>query len=403
MNSKSIALIIVAAGSSTRMGGQTKKEYLPLNNGTVLSTVALTFLKSNQISNIAVVIPHNGIKEAEEAFYKDSELNSIISNNQISVNFIEGGQTRQSSVYNALDFFGSKSIKPDYVLIHDGARPFLSTELVNKSIKYTIQYGASVPAVNPVDTQKEIESSGFITRHLLRKNIKAVQTPQGFTFTDIYECHKQAKLDNQEYTDDTEVYDRYSKKQTFVFDGESENKKITYIEDIPQNTHKTSESRKNKMFRTGIGYDKHRLVENRKLMIGGIHIPYEKGEDGHSDGDAVLHAITDALLGASHKGDIGSYFPDTDSKYKDADSKQLLSYAWNDVIKDGWNLENLDVVILLEKPKFLSYREQVIHSIAKTLNVSDDKIFIKAKTGEKLGDVGNGNCIEVFANCLLSK
>lgn len=403
MNSKSIALIIVAAGSSTRMGGQTKKEYLPLNNGTVLSTVALTFLKSNQISNIAVVIPHNGIKEAEEAFYKDSELNSIISNNQISVNFIEGGQTRQSSVYNALDFFGSKSIKPDYVLIHDGARPFLSTELVNKSIKYTIQYGASVPAVNPVDTQKEIESSGFITRHLLRINIKAVQTPQGFTFTDIYECHKQAKLDNQEYTDDTEVYDRYSKKQTFVFDGESENKKITYIEDIPQNTHKTSESRKNKMFRTGIGYDKHRLIENRKLMIGGIHIPYEKGEDGHSDGDAVLHAITDALLGASHKGDIGSYFPDTDSKYKDADSKQLLSYAWNDVIKDGWNLENLDVVILLEKPKFLSYREQVIHSIAKTLNVSDDKIFIKAKTGEKLGDVGNGNCIEVFANCLLSK
>lgn len=403
MNSKSIALIIVAAGSSTRMGGQTKKEYLPLNNGTVLSTVALTFLKSNQIKRITVVIPQKGQKEASEAFYKDDDVSAFVSKNNIKVNFIEGDKTRQGSVYNALDFLDSDtSTKPDYVLIHDGARPFLSTDLVTRSIQYTVKYGASVPAINPVDTQKEIDSSGFINRHLIRKNIKAVQTPQGFEFAEILKCHKQAKIDNQEYTDDTEVYDLYSGKKTFVFDGEQENKKITYKEDIPENSSEIS-SKEKIMLRTGIGYDKHRLVENRKLMLGGIEVPFDKGEDGHSDGDAVLHAITDALLGASHKGDIGSYFPDTDPKYKDADSKKLLSSAWDDVKNDGWKLENLDIVILLEKPKFLSYRNQVIHSIAETLEVNDEKIFIKAKTGEKLGDVGNGNCIEVFANCLLSK
>lgn len=400
MNSKSIALIIVAAGSSTRMGGQIKKEYLPLNNGTVLSTVALTFLNSNKINSISVVIQHDGEAEAKSAFYKDFRLEEKIKELNVPVYFIPGGSTRQESVFNALHFYENSKDKPEYVLIHDGARPFISEMLVNASIENTVKYGASVPAVNPVDTQKEVDTEGFIVRHLVRKDLKAVQTPQGFLFSEILFCHKEARKDKVEYTDDTEVYDRYSGKRTFVFDGEAENKKITYREDIPD-IKKTSVE--NTMFRTGIGYDKHRLVENRKLIIGGIEIPFEKGEDGHSDGDAVLHAVTDAILGAAHSGDIGSYFPDTDPKYKDADSKKLLSFAWNDVKQKGFKLENLDIVILLEKPKFLPYREQVIKSISETLGVEEDKVFVKAKTGEKLGDVGNGNCIEVFATCLLSK
>ena len=163
------------------------------------------------------------------------------------------------------------------------------------------------------------------------------------------------------------------------------------------------ENNRNKMIRTGIGYDKHLLVENRKLIIGGVELPSDKGEYGHSDADATLHAIADALLGASHAGDIGSYFPDTDAQYKDADSKKLLSLVWNDVKKQGWSLENLDAVIMLEHPKMLPYRNQIIASIAKILEVPEDKIFIKAKTGEKTGDVGTGKCIEVFATCLLSK
>ena len=135
-------------------------------------------------------------------------------------------------------------------------------------------------------------------------------------------------------------------------------------------------SKEKKVIRTGLGYDKHRLIENRKLLIGGIEIPFTKGEDGHSDGDAVLHAITDALLGASHLGDIGSYFPDTDEKYKNADSKELLKFAWNDVLKNGWQLENLDIVLLLQEPKFLPYRENVINSISTILGVENERIFI---------------------------
>ncbi|MCQ2610517.1 MAG: 2-C-methyl-D-erythritol 2,4-cyclodiphosphate synthase [Treponema sp.] len=157
------------------------------------------------------------------------------------------------------------------------------------------------------------------------------------------------------------------------------------------------------MIRTGLGYDLHKLVEGRKLIVGGIEIPFEKGELGHSDGDALLHAITDSLLGASGLGDIGSFFPDTDPQFKDADSAMLLQKAWKCVQDKGWKLENLDCVVLLEKPKFLPYKTQVQENIAKILNVNPDQIFVKAKTGEKLGDVGSSNAIEVFATCLLSK
>jgi len=157
------------------------------------------------------------------------------------------------------------------------------------------------------------------------------------------------------------------------------------------------------MIRVGFGYDKHRLTEGRKLILGGVIIPFEKGEDGHSDGDLLLHAITDALLGASGLGDIGSYFPPEEAQWKDADSKVLLSKCWSDVKKAGWSLVNLDCVIALEKPKFLPYRNQVISSIASILSCQKEQVFVKAKTGEKLGDVGQGRCLEAWCVCLLEK
>lgn len=398
MDKTKVALIIVAAGSSVRMGGTTKKEYLPLNNGTVLSETARSFLSAVKFISINVVIPKGDRQKASCAFYADPEIKDLLQNqNTAEINFIEGGTTRQKSVYNALLFLeNSTKEKPDYVLIHDGARPFVSRQLILNAVSYTQKYEACVPGITPTDTQKEIDGDNFITKHLIRKNLYAVQTPQGFLFDSILAAHKKADSDSIEYTDDSEIYDRYSGKKTFVFTGEIGNKKITYKEDMIENN-------RNKMIRTGIGYDKHLLVENRKLIIGGVELPSDKGEYGHSDADATLHAIADALLGASHAGDIGSYFPDTDAQYKDADSKKLLSIVWNDVKKQGWSLENLDAVIMLEHPKMLPYRNQIIASIAKILEVPEDKIFIKAKTGEKTGDVGTGKCIEVFATCLLSK
>lgn len=157
------------------------------------------------------------------------------------------------------------------------------------------------------------------------------------------------------------------------------------------------------MIRVGLGYDIHQLVEGRKLIIGGIELPFEKGEKGHSDGDALFHAVTDALLGASGLGDIGSFFPPEEPEWKDADSAVLLKTVWNKIREEGWNLENLDCVVKLEKPKFLPFRKEVIHSIASVLEVNDSQVFVKAKTGEKLDSVGQGLSIEAWCTCLLSK
>ncbi len=157
------------------------------------------------------------------------------------------------------------------------------------------------------------------------------------------------------------------------------------------------------MIRVGLGYDLHRLIEGRKLLLGGIELPFERGEDGHSDGDVLFHAITDALLGASGLGDIGSFFPPEEAKWKDADSAELLRTVMKKVYADGWKIENLDCVVKLEKPKFIPHRQAVIENIAKVLEVAPDQVFVKAKTGEKIPPVGTSEAVEAFVTCLLSK
>ena len=157
------------------------------------------------------------------------------------------------------------------------------------------------------------------------------------------------------------------------------------------------------MIRVGLGYDLHRLIEGRKLFLGGVEFDFSKGEQGHSDGDVLLHAVTDALLGASGLGDIGSYFPPEDEKWKDADSKLLLQKVWNDVRNEGWKIVNIDCVIKLEKPKFLPKRQKVINSIAQILEIESSNVFVKAKTGEKLPPIGTSQAVEAEAVCLLEK
>ena len=281
-------------------------------------------------------------------------------------------------------------------MIHDGARPFVSSTLVRKTLKAAQKFGAAVPALEPVETQKEIDSKKKIVRHLQRKNLAAVQTPQGFNYEKILQFHERAKKDSLDCTDDTEIWDNYAEQKTRVIPGESKNIKITYPKDITKNSCEIEN-------RIGLGYDIHRLAEGRPLVLGGVEIPFAKGEVGHSDGDALLHAITDAVLGASALGDIGSYFPDTDEKWRGADSKKLLSLAWHAVKKSGWQLQNLDCVIKMQKPKFIPHREKVRNTIAKIFGVPQERIFVKAKTAEGLGDVGRGDAIECQAICLLRR
>ncbi|MGP1529220.1 MAG: 2-C-methyl-D-erythritol 2,4-cyclodiphosphate synthase [Treponema sp.] len=157
------------------------------------------------------------------------------------------------------------------------------------------------------------------------------------------------------------------------------------------------------MIRVGLGYDLHVLVAGRALMIGGVHIPFEKGEAGHSDGDVLLHALTDALLGAAGLGDIGSFFPPTDPKWKDAPSSRLLHIVWEKIQQKGWQLENADCVVALQEPKLLPYRDTICTSIAALLNVPPAHVFVKAKTGEGVGVIGAGTAVAAWCVCLISR
>ncbi len=397
-----IILILLAAGSSTRMGTGKKKEYLPLNEGTVLSSSALAFIKSIKLNLICVTYPLGDEKAAKDAFYSDSQMSDLTSD--LDIIFVPGGKTRQESVFIALrECNTQKSICPtnSIVLIHDAARPFVTEQIILDTTNMTLEQGAAVPALTPVDTQKELTKDGTIKRHLTRSLLGAVQTPQGFQFDKLLLCHTQAQQDNKEYTDDTEIWDNYPEltdgKPVHIVKGDPTNKKITFKQDIQENMINIPN------IRTGFGTDLHRLVKNRKLILGGVVFDFDKGEDGHSDGDVLLHAITDALLGAAGLGDIGSYFPPEDSKWKNANSAELLKKCWDDVKNSGWQLGNLDAVIELEKPKFLPHRQEVIDSIANILEVDSSKVFVKAKTNESLGEVGNGLAVKAYCSCLIYK
>ena len=221
-----VAVIITAAGSSTRMGGKIKKEYLPLGEGTVLSTCIKAFIEASknqeqpfEISNLIVTIPKNGVSIAEKAVAP------------FVVEFVEGGESRQRSVMNALEQIKKSSNSPEYVLIHDGARPFVSQVLISDVLFNSQKYEAAVPGITPTDTIKGIDENGFIITHLVRKNLTAVQTPQGFVFEKLYEAHKKAAQDKQDYTDDSEIWGKYCGPVKLVA-GEVKNIKITYPGDL---------------------------------------------------------------------------------------------------------------------------------------------------------------------------
>lgn len=235
MNSK-IAIIITAAGSSTRIGGGIKKEYLSFNNGTVLSGCAKTFLNTclnyYSITDFIITCPVGGKLDCSLSLEKDEELKKLFDQLKEECNvepsIVEGSTTRQKSVYNGLLAIKNN---PDLVLIHDGARPFVTPKVITETITAAFEYGASVPGITPTDTQKEIDENGFIVKHLQRSMLTAVQTPQTFEYEKLLEAHNKAIKDNKEYTDDTEIWGTYVGKVRVV-PGDVKNIKITYPEDL---------------------------------------------------------------------------------------------------------------------------------------------------------------------------
>ena len=456
----SLFLILTAAGSSSRMGQKGKKEYMPLGGGTVLSCSLKAFLNAGQFTAVVITVPRGGEADARQALSADRELEALLKGTRhaaagmetdaagvdtdaagtppAGIFFIEGGSSRQNSIYNALLFL-KKSYSPppsntseaiDCVLVHDAARPFVTQPIIRDCIDYTRRWGAAVPAIPAVDTQKETAPDGTIARHLDRTAIAAVQTPQRFHLTPFIRCHEKAHEQGLDCTDDTQVWDSFPEltggKKVHIIPGDIMNKKITYPADLPdtqdsQGTGGLSNTNSQSAvcsqsaaagsqgtsglstIRIGLGTDLHQLVEGRRFLLGGVEIPADKGELGHSDADVLLHAITDALLGASGLGDIGSYFPPEEAKWKDADSSLLLKQVWADVRNAGWELINLDCVVEFEKPKFLPWRQKVIDSVAAILEVTKEQVFVKAKTNEGLDAVGSSRAIKAYCVCLLRR
>ena len=402
--SEDVLLVLVAAGSSSRMKTGIKKEWLPLGEGTVLSESLKAFLLSVKPKAVAIAVNEGGKEDARRSLAADASVESLLRG--IPLFFCTGGKDRQQSALlslRALDqanaqcggsLFGEDAV----VLVHDAARPFVPKETILRVLKAAGSYGAAIPAIAAVDTQKQITGDGFVAHHLERRTIAASQTPQGFHFRTLLERHERAATSARRFTDDSEVWDTFAdatdERRVRVVQGDERNKKITFQSDIPATQGQ---------LRVGFGEDLHRLVSGRKLLLGGVEIPSQKGEEAHSDGDVLLHAVCDALLGAASMGDIGDHFSDTSEKWRGADSKELLRVVYNEVRVEGFALVNLDCVVHLELPKLASYKERIRDSVAQLLGVSPAQVAVKAKTREGLGDIGRGEAISARCVCLLER
>ena len=399
-----VLLVLLAAGSSSRMKTAVKKEWLPLGSGSVLSEAFRAFLLALPLKAIAIAVNEGGKEDAKRALNRDPSIQGLLRG--IPLFFCTGGKTRQESVLLSLealsqankDVGGTLFSESALVLVHDAARPFVSAETILRVRDGASRYGAAIPAVPAVDTQKQLAGDGFIAHHLERRTIAASQTPQGFVFEKLLACHKLASATDREFTDDSEVWDAFPDvtggMRVRVVEGDVQNKKITFQSDIPA---------ARRQLCVGLGDDLHRLVAGRRLLLGGVEIPSPKGEEAHSDGDVLLHAVCDALLGATGGGDIGEHFSDTSEKWRGADSRELLRAVWDDVRREGFVLVNLDCVVHLEKPKISVFKEEIRHSVADLLDVSPSQVSVKAKTNEGLGDIGGGNAVSVSCVCLLEK
>ena len=351
--------VILAAGKSKRFHKKLDKQFYIYKNKEIIDHSIDKSLNSKLFKKILVVT--NNLKHFKKKKYSKK------------VSFIKGGKERSDSSLKALKYL--KKYKPNNILIHDAARPNFSLKLIKNLIKQLKNYKAVVPFINSNDSVKYKVKNEFF--NLDRDKTFFTQTPQAFRFKDLYKLSLKQK---NKITDEVTIFINRNYKIKFIR-GERENNKITYLNDIVAS--KTY---------FGIGFDIHRLIKNKKLYLGGVKIPFHSGLKGHSDGDVILHAITDAILGASIKKDIGTYFPNT-KKYKNIRSHKILKPIMDDLIKSNFSVNNLDINLICEQPKVSKYREKIISSISKLTNLDKNLINLKGKTVEKLGLIGEEKAI----------
>jgi len=378
----SFCFIILAGGNSDRFRSNIGKPYQKLGGKSLIEINVIKALKFKQIKNIILV-------------YNKKDLKRVKSLKLKNVKLLTGGISRQHSTFNALRYLKNQK-KISKVLIHDVARPNFSSKLLNSIIKNMKNTRAVVPKIRVQDAVKQIIDSSkeeYIVGKK-RDNLFLTQTPQAFNLKEIYHQHK---TNAEKYKDDDiSLYMDLNKVKFIV--GEKSNFKITDYSDFEnlRNIYKSKQS-------VGIGFDVHRLVPKRKLYLAGLKIKSKLGTLGHSDGDPVLHSITDAILGACKMGDIGQMFSDKSKKFKNIRSTILLQKVIEQIKSKGYFVNNIDINIITQTPKIKNYKNKMINNIAKLCEISKDQINIKGKTTEKLGVVGKEKAIACEVICSVIK
>ena len=326
--------------------------------------------------------------------------------------FVLGGARRQDSVWQGLQALAEKNL-PDWVMIHDGARPFVTDQILADGLSAAQEYGACVAAVPVKDTIKLVEGASLTVRETPpREFLWAIQTPQVFRYDLICAAHREIASRGIDVTDDASMVE-LTGQPVKVFLAAYTNIKVTTPDDLeharrlftatlPPTQPEAAQPPQSQMA-IGQGYDVHRLVPGRPLILGGVTIPFELGLDGHSDADVLTHAVINALLGAVGLGDIGRYFPPTDPTYKDISSLRMLEEVYRLVRERGWRLSNLDATIAAQQPKLAPYIPAMCETLAARLEVSLGQINVKATTTEKLGFVGRVEGLEGQAVVLLGR
>ena len=375
-----IGAVLAAGGSSSRMNG-VDKLFSVIGRMPVIARACLALQVNENVSEIVVVTKEESIAAVRDILdgCGISKLKAVVA----------GGDTRSESVKNGVDTLS----ECEFIAIHDGARPFVSQKLINDCADTAYECGSAVPVVPSVDTLKSVENA-MVTGTVDRSCVYRVQTPQVFSRDMYFDALE--KCGDAVFTDDCAMLEAAGYRIA-VCAGELENIKITTPSDLEYGRFVIEGERS--MAKTGFGYDVHRLVEGRKLILCGVDIPFEKGLLGHSDADVAAHAAADALLGAAALGDIGKLFPDTDEKYSGADSMKLLKTVAEIVNSNGYTILNIDITIVAQRPKLAPYTDEMRRNVANACSCAFEQVSVKATTEEGLGFTGSGEGIAATSIC----
>lgn len=400
MTMDKLTVIVAAAGAGKRLGLGKNKAFAEVG-GLPLLVQCLRMVNDTGMAHKTIVAVGADEVAMTGALLKD--YHEYFAGLQTAV--VAGGAERTDSVKNALALAGSEG----WIAVHDGARPFAGTEVFERTLQAAQQTGAAIAAVPVKNTIKVVDAEGFVVNTPQRSSLMAVQTPQIFKAQLLQRAYSDDNLKGAAVTDDASLVERLGVKVAVAL-GSYENIKITTPEDLllaekicADRGMTMMQSLKMPQFRVGSGYDVHRLTQNRKMILCGVEVPYELGLDGHSDADVAVHALMDALLGAAALGDIGKHFPDTDDRFKGADSMKLLEHVLALLKERCWRVNNADVTIIAQKPKLAGYIPAMRDNLAKAMGLEADAVNVKATTTEKLGFTGRGEGIAAEAVVSLIK